>query len=272
MQYQEDNNYPKAILFTFLLVGILWLTFYFIVFKQPIKQEDVGIGGIVVNYGTADVGMGNNYMQADEPSIHPHANHDLSNRITVNKEPLKHSSAETTDQNIVTQDLEDAPAFNSKDGKTRPAISTHTPTKNNQPAPNPNALYKGASNGGQGNGDGTGSTVGNQGSRSGDPLSSNYGQGGSGSGNVSLSLVNRVFVSTPTIEDQGQSAGKIVVEIRVDKMGNVVFARAGAKGTTLSDLALWHKCEVAASGTKLNQLDAAPDIQSGTIIFNFRVK
>jgi hypothetical protein len=133
-------------------------------------------------------------------------------------------------------------------------------------------LYKGKKNNGTGEGDGTGSTPGNQGDPDGDPLAPNYGKGGSGNGNVRLSLENRRFVNLPSINDEGQTSGKVAVEIRVDKDGTVKYARAGAKGTTLSDLKLWRKCEEAVLGSRLNQLESAPDVQVGVVVFNFKVK
>ena len=58
----------------------------------------------------------------------------------------------------------------------------------------------------------------------------------------------------------------------MDKNGEVVYARAGAKGTTLSDLNLWRKCEQAVMGARLNRLESAPDVQIGVVMFNFKVK
>jgi len=63
----------------------------------------------------------------------------------------------------------------------------------------------------------------------------------------------------------------VVVDIRVDKNGNVIYAQAG-RGTTISDNNLVRRCETAALNSKLNRSDNAPDSQSGTIIFTFRVK
>lgn len=273
MHYQEeDNNYPKAILLSSLIVVLFLLASYYIVIREPFKQEDIGVGGIIVNYGTTDQGMGANNMSVEEPSIDPNANQTLPDKVIENTSPIKNPSAETSAKDIVTQNNEEAPSVIKKNSKNPNAVSTNKSAKENKPILNPNALYKGSKNNGHTQGDGTENTPGNQGSRFGDPLSANYGEGGSGAGNVSLSLINRRFTSTPKINDQGQSAGKIVVEIRVDKTGEIVFARAGAKGTTLSDLQLWKKCETAVLGAKLNQLDSAPDIQLGTVTFNFKVK
>lgn len=271
MNYREENNYPKALLFSSVTMGLFLLISYFIVIGMPFKQEDVGTGGIIVNYGTSDEGMGDDYMSVDEPSVDPNANKAMPDKV-VQSTPDKTPSAESSDKSVVTQDMEDAPAVVTKEKSSSNAPSTSTPVKESKPTVNANALYKGKKNDGTGKGDGTGNTPGNQGSRNGDPLSPNYGEGGSGFGGVSLSLANRRFVSIPAIEDQGQSSGKIAVEIRVDKTGEVVFARAGAKGTTLSDLKLWRKCEIAVLGARLNQLESAPDVQIGVVMFNFKVK
>ena len=121
-------------------------------------------------------------------------------------------------------------------------------------------------------GDGNGTVAGNQGKPEGDPLSSNYDGTGSGNGGIALSLASRRFINLPSIKDNGQKSGKVVVEIRVDKNGIVTSAKAGARGTTLSDADLWDKCEAAAVGSRFNTLESAPETQIGTIVFNFKVK
>lgn len=272
MSHLEDNNYPKAFLFSSVVMGLLLLICHLIILQQPLKQDDIGVGGIIVNYGTSDSGMGDDFMSIDEPSVDQNANNSLPNKVANNPPPINDHYTETSDKDIASQDLEDAPSVVKKNSSTPNPVSTIKDSKDTKPVINPNALYKGAKNNGQGKGDGSGNTAGNQGSKNGDPLSPNYGEGGSGSGNINLSLANRRFVSIPKVDDQGQSAGKVVVEIRVDKTGEVVFARAGAKGTTLSDLKIWKKCEEAVLGSRLNQLESAPDIQLGIVVFNFRVK
>ena len=274
MHYPEDNNYPKALLYSSFVMGLFLLISYYIIISKPFTpEEEIGTGGIIVNYGTSETGMGTDYMSVEEPSVAPKANNTPPDKVVPNTDPVKAPTAETSDKSVVTQDVEDAPTVVTKE-KSKPNIAptTTTPVKESKPAVNQNALYKGNKNNGSGKGDGTGTTPGNQGSKDGDPLSPNYGKGGSGFGGVSLSLENRSFVSIPRIEDEGQSAGKIAVEIRVDKSGEVVYARAGARGTTLSDTKLWRKCEGAVLGARLNELESAPDVQTGVVMFNFKVK
>lgn len=270
---QEENNYPKALVISSVIMATFLALSFLIIASRATLPEEVGTGGIIVNYGTSETGMGDDYMSVEEPSVAPNANNTPPDKVVPTDDPLEAPTAETSDKSVVTQDIEDAPTVVTKsNSKPNNAPVTNTPVKESKPAVNQNALYKGSKNNGAGKGDGTGTTPGNQGSKDGDPLSPNYGKGGSGFGGVSLSLENRSFVSIPRIEDEGQSAGKIAVEIRVDKSGEVVYARAGARGTTLSDTKLWRKCEGAVLGARLNELESAPDVQTGVVMFNFKVK
>ncbi|WP_374164579.1 energy transducer TonB [Arcticibacter sp. MXS-1] len=272
MQYQEENNYPKALLISGVLMALFLLISYFIVFGMPVQQE-VGTGGIVVNYGTAEEGMGDDFMSIEEPSVDPNANNTPPDKVDPTTETQPTPSGETPEKSVVTQESEEAPAVSvPKKASTSPTAAPSKEVKESKPAVNQNALYKGKKNTGTGLGDGTGSTPGNQGDPDGDPLAANYGSGGSGFGNVRLTLANRRFLNLPKINDQGQQSGKIYVEIRVDKSGQVVYARAGVRGTTLSDQGLWRKCEQAVMGANLNQLESAPDVQIGVVVFNFKVK
>ncbi len=267
----EQNNYPKAIaISTGILVAFVLLSLFLIISTS--KPEEVGTGGIIVNYGTSDVGMGNDYMSIEEPSVDPNANNTPPDKVIPNQEPQKNISAQATDKSVVTQDVEDAPEVTTTTKKSNNAPSTSTETKESKPTVNPNALYKGKKNNGTGLGDGNGNAPGNQGKKEGDPLSNSYSGTGSGNGGVALSLANRRFLTSPKIDDNGQQSGKIAVTIQVDKSGTVIRAQAGARGTTLTDSNLWDKCEKAVLGAKLNTLESAPDIQQGVVVFNFKVK
>ncbi|MBC7654079.1 MAG: energy transducer TonB, partial [Oligoflexus sp.] len=244
-QKNPDNNYPKAIAISVgILVALLLLSIFYIVSKAEIPEE-VGVGGIIVNYGTSDQGMGNDYMSVEEPSVDPNANGKAPDKITPNEEVTQNNQVANSDNNIVTDDNSDAVSLNTKANATKTAPTQKTEDKPKVPAINQNALYKGNKNKGTGAGDGNGNVAGNQGKPEGDPLSDNYNGTGSGNGGVALSLSSRRFVNLPSIKDDGQKSGKIVVEIRVDKNGIVTSAKAGGRGTTLTDPTLWDKCENA---------------------------
>lgn len=269
--HQEKNYYPRSIMISSgIFLGFLLIS-YFILIGNPMAE--FGTGGLIVNYGTSEQGMGDDMMSIEEPSTDPNANQTLPDKVVPDQSPDVVASQQSSDKSIVTQDVEDAPAVVTKAEKPTVAPPVATPEKKeSKPVVNPNALYTGKKNNASGSGDGTGTVPGNQGTADGDPLAPDYGEGGSGFGDASLSLENRRFVSPPRIEDKGQLAGRVAVEITVNRQGTIISARAGVRGSTLSDPSLWDKCEKAALGAQLNQLEKAPQTQRGVIMFVFKVK
>lgn len=270
MDYREENNYPKAFAATGIILGIVMALCYFIVFQMPEKHED-GTGGILVNYGTVDEGMGNDYMSVEEPSVAEKANQTKPDKVTPAPPTEEKQEVETSDKNVVTQTTEDAPEVTANTKKPSPTVATQPTTKTvAKPTVNQNALYKGKTNTGTGEGDGTGSTPGNQGKTTGTTLTNNYNGTGSGNGG-NLNLTQRSFVTRPSVDAGNRYNGKVVVDILVDKDGNVIQATAGARGTTITDAALLQKCEDAVKRSRFNASETAPDNQKGTMTFLFKV-
>jgi outer membrane biosynthesis protein TonB len=214
--------------------------------------------------------MGTDMTSVEEPSKAERPNHAKPSKVTPVPPSPEKNVEEKSDKKVVTQNTEDAPEVNSSKKATSKTVATEPPTKPAKPTLNQNALYKGKSNGATGEGDGTTNTPGNQGKPTGSTLANNY--NGTGSGNGGLALANRSWVSKPSVQDNHRSTGRIVVEIRVDKNGNVVFAQAGAKGTTITDYDLFTRCENAVKNSKLNAPENAPDIQVGYVTFVFKVQ
>lgn len=172
------------------------------------------------------------------------------------------SSYANDDNNELTQQSEDVPLTSKK---------TPSPTKNKKkPKDNvkpqseetkidQNALFtkgrvKKGSGGSTGVGEGSGKGSGGEG-------------GGSG---ISFSLAGRGSKSLPLPTATSSENGSIVVEIRVDQEGNVVFAKAVWKGTTLTDTNLWRRCEQAAKKSKFTAKPDALELQPGKITYIFR--
>ncbi|PKP04377.1 MAG: hypothetical protein CVU11_04950 [Bacteroidetes bacterium HGW-Bacteroidetes-6] len=61
----------------------------------------------------------------------------------------------------------------------------------------------------------------------------------------------------------------MVVTIWVDKQGNVTRAEPGAIGTTVSNPTLWNAAKTAALQAKFDVNNDAPEVQKGTITYNF---
>lgn len=267
----EENNYPKALAISTGIMAVLIALSFFIAIGNFQPVEEAGMGGMVVNYGTAVEGMGTDISSIEEPSADPDANHQAPDKVVEEKPTPQKSVAEVSSKEIVTQNSEDAVSVKTKVAKTTSTpVATAVETKPAKPVINQNALYKGKTNKGTGAGDGTGSTPGNQGSVNGDPLATNYGEGGSGFGEKPIEL--RKFTNLVTPQDDGQKTGKIAVRIKINKSGIVIDATPGVKGTTLNDRDLWQKCKTAVMGARLTQSESAPDVQIGVVVFNFKVK
>ena len=266
----EKNNYPKAMAISTVIMAIFIALSYIISISNFQPPEELGMGGIVVNYGTSVTGMGTDYTSTEEPSSDPNANNKLPDKVVPEKQTVEQPSNQVSNKDIVTQTTEDAVNINTKKSTSNTPPAATSEDKPAKPTINQNALYKGKASKGTGQGDGTGDTPGNQGSVNGDPLSNKYGEGGSGFGETPIAL--RRFTNLVTPNDDGQKTGKIAVRISINKEGIVIGAVPGVKGTTLNDRELWQKCKTAVMGARLNQSESAPDVQVGVVVFNFKVK
>jgi colicin import membrane protein len=134
---------------------------------------------------------------------------------------------------------------------------------------------------GNGTGAGEGNTKpgGNQGAQWGTPGGDKNGTGtgvngnGPGSGDgMSYDLKGRTWRQKPLVFDNSQKTGKVVVGIKVDKGGNVVYAKYQQKGSTTTDALLIQLAEQGALKAKFSADLGAEDEQFGTITFIFSVQ
>lgn len=138
----------------------------------------------------------------------------------------------------------------------------------------------GNSNGnGPGNGQGNSSPGGNQGAQwgkpGGDPNGTGTGNNGNGPGSgdgMSYDLKGRTWRQRPLVFDNSQKTGKVVVAIKVDKNGNVIYAKYQQKGSTTTDMQLIQLAEQGAMKAKFSDDPGADEEQFGTITFKFSVQ
>lgn len=269
MDYKEENNYPKAFLATGIIVATILALCYFIVFEVPAKPVE-GTGGILVNYGTTDAGMGTDYTSTEQPSIAEKANHTQPTKVTKAPPTEQKTVEETSDKKILTQNNEDAPEIASNAKKTSKSVTSEATKTVAKPTVNQNALYKGKSNGGMGAGDGTTNTPGNQGNPNGSTLTNNYNGNGSGNGGNG-SLGNRSYISRPVVKDNHTAEGIVYVDYIVDKHGNISHVEIG-RGTRMADPAILEQCLNAVKNAKITPDEDAPDQQRVRIPFKFVIK
>lgn len=100
----------------------------------------------------------------------------------------------------------------------------------------------------------------------------NYSGHETGKGMEESSLEKRKAIEKPTPEYNCKEQGKIIVEITVDKDGNVIKAYAGAKGTTNFSKCLLQASKETALKTKFEPLLNENINQLGYLTYNFTIQ
>lgn len=116
--------------------------------------------------------------------------------------------------------------------------------------------------------EGTGTGTGNQGNPFGEVDGAHRDGAGRGN-NPSFSLSGRsILGQIPLPNYNNNEQGIIVVDIEVDKNGNVISARAGGKGTTIGNITMRKEAEAAAKRAKFNGITDNIN-QTGTITYRY---
>ncbi len=302
----KDKDKIRATIGTIIVHLLVLLALIFLGLSTPLPLP--GEEGVEVNLGYTDQGMGLR-PETQQPSTSPPQPQPSERKEEVIEDLPPQQAEEQPvlediqEEEILTQRTEDAPSLvnpeekeDVKDVPDEEIIDKKTEQKdqpkeedtsipeNNaeeqpeqvepepepEPQVNPRALYKGPTKSeGQGQNEGQTGEAGNQGSEQGDPASENYeGRGGSGSG-ISYDLGGRGHKHLPKPAYTSEDQGRVVVTIWVDRTGRVTKANAGAKGTTVSDMQLRNLAKEAAMRAKFNPDPNAPEVQKGTITYNF---
>jgi outer membrane biosynthesis protein TonB len=302
METTTTEEKRKSFLIATCIYAVLLLIMFFIRFWPPSDAELAmlagggGGGGVEVNFGDTDFGSGDNFK---------------SEVLEVKDATKQTQAASTPEEDIISQDADAEkndvviPKHeNPKPVKTvvvkdvKPVVVK--PKVNNSATSALDNLIKGHKGG-----DGNSSTAGNQGSSNGSINSSGYGNGGtgggtgggngngngtgtgsgsgsgSGGGNGSgnglgngsgYSLAGRKALSKPSPVYNCNEEGVVVVQITVDKNGNVIEAKPGARGTTNTASCLASQARIAAMKTKWEASPTNAEKQVGTIKYNFSLK
>ena len=277
---QTTPEQKKGIIGSIVLHLLLVLVLFFLALRTPLPRP--GEEGVEIRMGNSAEGTFSEYFDQSSASS-----------------PASTSTTKAQEEEIVTQTDEETIAI-----ETSPKLQPHhkpeeTPITKLEPKPepkpdpkptvDPRALYPGSNTNTSGGGTGTSGDYGRPdgtsptgdltsgGQGSGQGSGSGVGQGsGSGSGQGrDYFLRGREIKSLKKPSYNSGEQGRVVVEIFVDKNGNVTKARAGAKvpdtnlGTTTSDPNLWKQAEEAAMQSKFSKDDKATEQQRGYIVYNF---
>ena len=283
------SDKKKSAVLSILVFFCLIVLLHFLRFWPPSNLTELvnaegGGGGVTVNFGDTDFGSNANFLNknpeqkqteiaikkeasaADELLTSQNSTTDITVVKSANKQkeklmsPIKYEIKPTETKKPIVKKVDDALA-NLLKGNSKAGDGT-TNNTGNQGRANGNLNSGNYSNKGSGGGVGNGNGIG---SGQGDGSGSGKGSG-SGSG---YALGNRKALSKPTPNYTCNEEGKVVVEISVNRSGQVISAKAGVQGTTNTAGCLLSQAKIAALNTKWEPSNDAPDIQIGKIIYNF---
>jgi colicin import membrane protein len=281
----------KGIVGTSIIHIVVLLLLIIVSFSVPPPPEIEE--GILVNFGTGETGLG--MIEPSPPAVQPKTSPPL---------PAK-AAAKTEEDPLLTQNNEEAPEVKKADPEAakkrqekieadkirkeqleaekvrkaeeereRKRIEAEQQRQADIMNRTKNALANSKNAGTNSTGEGVAGGPGNQGVTSGsiDSKVRGDGSGLGDKGNISYDLQGRGFQALPTPKYDYQEGGRVVVEVSVDRLGKVVLAVPGVKGSTILDDYLLKVAKEAALEARFEAKPDAPEIQKGTITYNFILK
>ena len=257
MKFIETPEEKKSFVITTIIFVILFFLFlYFgLTYMDPPPEN-----GIAINFGTSDVGQG------DVQPLVP---------VKSSPQPEYTPPQKSVEEQVATQDFEDAPVIkkteNKKPVKEIKEEVKPKPTLSKSTTSALESLINGPKSTGAETGHGNDNLPGDKGDPNGDRYANSFfGSGtGNGSGNGTSWGLNGRKLSTPAKEVQDcNEYGKVVVQITVNRSGNVINAKY-TQGTTNTNPCLVNPAISAAKKFKWQPDSNAPETQIGFIVFNF---
>jgi colicin import membrane protein len=280
----------KGIIGTSIIAVCLFVILIVVAFTPPKPPELEE--GILVNFGTGETGIG-----MIEPSPPP-------DKKEASVPPPAAVPKVQEDEPLLTQSNEEAPAVKKvdpeaekrrlekieADRKLKEQIEAERKRKEAEEAEKKrieaeqkrqadimnktrNALANSKNAGTTSTGEGEAGGAGNQGVQTGQVDSKNRGEGsGLGNQGISYDLGGRKSKTLPNPKYEYNDEGRVVVEVSVDRSGKVILATPGTKGSTTLDEYLLRVAKEAALKTTFESKADAPEVQKGTITYNFKLK
>jgi outer membrane biosynthesis protein TonB len=271
--YYLNNNTSKhnwiGLIGTTFIHGAIFLALYFFILVPPNPPwADQGASMIL-----GEENMGGESLT---PVENPQPNETYT---PIESQPTPDELSQSTDDdvNVVAKvndkKIENKPVVNPIIDKPKEIVEL--PRK-----ANPTALFKKRSNNSEA-GHGSGNEPGNEGRPDGTPdgVIGGTGQGGDGNGPggpggdgkgpIKYSLSGRRVAKKPIISTNSNDVGIVVVNITVDRNGNVTKAEPGARGTTTLNLDKLKVAKQAALDTKFSPKPDGPEEQFGTMTVSF---
>lgn len=274
MRFLDTTYKQKSALLTFLIMSALIASLFFIGLSYIYPPEEFGIA---LNFGTSDVGMGNEQPKAPGEISTPLE----KDQVEQKQQEETFIKTRETSENVLTQNTEEPIVIKNKlevkkkaeEAKKILAEQKRIEAQKAQEAQKKqklDALINGLNNS-EGNGkgnEGDDNVAGDKGGINGDVNAKGYYETGE-NGNGDYNLGNRSPLYKPKPDYICNEEGLVVVRIEVDVNGNVTKATAGVKGSTNTAQCLLSQAEKAALQTKWQPDKSATSKQVGTIKYRF---
>lgn len=271
MKYLETRHEKRSFAITVTIHVVLLLLLFFFGLKYLDPPPD---RGIAINFGTSETGSGIE-QPVEEVESAPQQTRAQVTPVETNIE-----------EEVVTQELEEAPVIEKEEVETpvvnqEPLEEEEEEEPAEEPEPRPDesttaalsSILNGPENqGSETSGEGNDETAGDKGDPEGDPdASAYYGNGQAIDGDGNYRLGGRRALNKEKFMQDCNESGIVVVQIEVNRSGQVTRAVPGVKGTTNSSDCLLDPARRAAMATIFNSDSNAPSKQVGTIIYNFKL-
>lgn len=282
---EENKNRTISALISAAVFALLllFLFLFYIITPNPPFPLSGGGGGMEINFGTYNEGTGNVESngigdatsvveQTETTPVTENSKEEVYTSETGEDIKVEDNKPKTKNNIMVIKPVVEKPRektaaellaekFNKNKGKNGGGDGNSGQAGNEgDPNGNPKTNGTGGTGGGTGGGDGTGDGPG---------TGPGSGPGsGPGKGKFGFDLKGRAIVNPPTLPKDTKEEGKVVVEITVDKNGNVTEANPNGRGTTTSSAVLKAKARQAALATKFNVTGQFEE-QTGTITIVF---
>ena len=263
MKYIETEEEKKSFAITSIIFVILFVLLFYLGLTSLDPQPE---NGIAINFGTTDFGYRN---------IQPTEAIQSAPKATAAKE------AAASKDDVLSQDIEEAVVI-----KEAKKIQPTKQTAKEEVKPKPKEIPKPSkstsdallslingpkSDGKAQGGEGNDNIAGDKGSPNGNPYANSYYGSGSGSGNGSgWGLNGRSITSRGKEVQKCNEFGTVVVQITVNRNGNVIAAKY-TKGTTNTNPCLVEPALATARKYKWQPDSKAPETQVGFITVNFKI-
>ncbi len=289
-EQSESQKNARAGGYTALVLVLLLVIFLFVKWSLPPLPQPPVEEGMEVNLGNSDLGLGNDQpFEPGSPAPQDKQAYVPPQPVVAKEEPVKDIA--TDDKDEEAPEIKKPPVTKPEATKvpdkevvkTKPVTKPKPVDNPAPPAPKPKAVFKGTngtSTGGndadsykKGGSEGIAGGNGDQGRPGGNPDSKNYTGGGKGNtGMKVVGLTGRHLTYVHSFKDDFNENATVVIDVRVDKNGNVISATYQLRGSSTSEAFYKEKAIDAVKKSKFNASPNGADEQTGSVVVSFKVR